>query len=266
MTPDKSPERKTDLAEGDELMIRKLQLLIQIEEKKPENERDNALIDECIEEIAKLKGVRSSYSKEEVDAIVAELKHKGAKNSKSRSYRRYLKWLLPIAAILALTTVAVAASLNSLRMSDITKQFFSMLQPKTKYSEENVDLVITDDQKAFNSLEELADYFEQPLLLPYDIESEMQNLMILVDNYGNSEHITISFDYKNMPCFYDIDCPRSVSNTPSSYINEIGVQNAIESEYDGKAQIIWCEAGINYCVQSANNEIVKFIFCNVRFK
>ncbi len=49
MTPDKSPERKTDLVEDDESMIRNLQLLIQIEEKKPENERDNALIDECIE-------------------------------------------------------------------------------------------------------------------------------------------------------------------------------------------------------------------------
>ncbi len=141
-----------------------------------------------------------------------------------------------------------------------------MLQPKTKYSEENVDLVVTDDQKVFNSLEELANHFEQPLLLPYDIESEMINLMILLDDYGDFKHVTISFDYKSVSCFYDIEYPISSSIVSPSYNNKIGEYDVMENEYDGKTQIVWYNTGIHYCAQSENSEIIKSIVYNVRFK
>ena len=201
MMPDKTKQN----GPGDvdtESTIRELRLLIRMEEEKPEAERDEALINECIREIANLKGVRSSHSQEEVDAVIADLKNKD--KVKRAAPRRIVRWLIPIAAVLALATTAAAVSTNSLRVSDITKWFLSTLHPKTSYSEENVDLILTDDIKEYTTLEELAEAVEIPLLLPFEMEEDMQNIVIRLSDYGEFQVVMITFAYQSSSCWFTI--------------------------------------------------------------
>ncbi len=218
MIPDKTKQNGPGDVDTDST-IRELRLLIRMEEEKPEAERDEALINECIREIANLKGVRSSHSQEEVDAIIAELKNKD--RVKRAAPRRIIKWLLPIAAVLALATTVAAASANSLRVSDITKWFLSTLHPKTSYSEENVDLILTDDIKEYTTLEELAEAVEIPLLLPYEMEEDMQNTVIRLSDYGEFQVVMITFAYQSSPCWITVHYPNTVPLQDEEDQNEI---------------------------------------------
>ena len=261
MIPD---ENKLNSPGDEENVIRELRLLICIEENKPIAERDEALISECIREIANLKGVRSSHSQEEVDAIIAGLKKRD--KAKKAAPRRVLRWLIPIAAIFILATAVTAVSVNPLRFSEITKWFFSTLQIKTKYNEENVDLIITNDTTEYKSLDELAEAVEYPLLLPYDIEENMENLSIVRNDCGEFQHCTIKFEYLNTVCNYYIEHP--VSQTVSTDNNEIIISTYRTHicEIDGEVQISWYDSGTYYCVKSESLEINKNVIEHVRSK
>ena len=65
----------------DRSMIAELEQIIQAEEAKPVAERDVDLIDDCIREIAELKGVKADFSDEEIDQIMDKL----VKEEKSRN-------------------------------------------------------------------------------------------------------------------------------------------------------------------------------------
>ena len=54
----------------DEAMLAELQRIIRAEESKPEEERDDGLIDDCIKEIVEIKGVKAEFSKEEIDDLL----------------------------------------------------------------------------------------------------------------------------------------------------------------------------------------------------
>ena len=251
--------------EDDESMIRNLQLLIQIEEKKPENERDNALIDECIEEIAKLKGVRSSYSKEEVDAIVVELKHKEAKNLKTKSPRRYVKWLIPVAVILVLTTVAVFASpANRLAISEMTNRFFSSLTPQITYHEDNYDLVFTDDIKEYSSFKALSEAHDDVFLLPFDLEKDLQSLEIMVSNTGQSHDVDISFEYSGFPCLMTLRSLLPDDTHTIEYNTKIGDWNLALYECDDLWIATWVHKKILYQLESASLDVLKSLITNMR--
>ena len=55
------------------IMIAELERIIQAEEAKPEAERDQNLIDDCVKEIAEIKGVKAEFSEEEVAQITDSL-------------------------------------------------------------------------------------------------------------------------------------------------------------------------------------------------
>ena len=247
--------------EEKELTIRELSLLIRIEEEKPEAERNEDLIDECIREIADLKGVRSSFSQEEVSEIITEIK-KREEVRRARS-RRVLRWLIPIAAVFALATTVAATSADSLHISDITKWFFSTLQPKTKYSEENVDLIITDDIREYKTLEELAEAVEIPLLLPFDMEEDMQNTSIQLSDYGEFQMVMITFEYHSSSCWLIIEYPKSVYY---DYEKEIRLNDIQTAEINGYIQADWDIEQIIYHVKSDNSDTVDLIIQNMRLK
>ena len=263
MIPDKNEENVLD-DEEKELTIRELSLLIRIEEEKPEAERDEDLIDECIREIADLKGVRSSYSQEEVSEIITEIK-KREEVRRARS-RRVLRWLIPIAAVFALATTVAATATNSLHISDISKWFFSTLQPKTEYSEENVDLIITDDIKKYTTLEELAEAVGIPLLLPYDMEKDMQNTIIELSDYGEFQIVMITFEYQSSSCWLTIRYPNSVTYNNEEFEIEIRLDDIQTAEINGYIQAEWNIEQIIYQVKSDNYDTVDLIIQNMRLK
>ena len=74
----------------DRSMIAELEQIIQAEEAKPVAERDVDLIDDCIREIAELKGVRADFSNEEVAKITDKLVRK----EKCRNWKDSLQSVL----------------------------------------------------------------------------------------------------------------------------------------------------------------------------
>ena len=93
----------------DRSMIAELEQIIQDEEAKPEAERNADLIDECIREIAELKGVRSDYSDEEVDRITDKLV-KAAEKEKKR--KRFIRLAAGIAAAFVIVSGVTACAIH----------------------------------------------------------------------------------------------------------------------------------------------------------
>ena len=57
----------------DQIMITVLEHIIHSEEVKPVANQDTTLIDDCIREIAEIKGVKSEFSYEEITEIITKL-------------------------------------------------------------------------------------------------------------------------------------------------------------------------------------------------
>jgi len=68
-----------------EIMFGALDRIVREEMKKKPSKRDEALIDECIAEMAKLKNVRAGYTEEEIAVIVEQLQEKAAEKSRGTS-------------------------------------------------------------------------------------------------------------------------------------------------------------------------------------
>jgi len=90
-------------------MITELEQIIQTEEAKPEAERDENLIDDCIHEIAELKGVKADFSDEEVAEITDKLV-KAAEKEKKR--KRFIRLAAGIAAAFVIVTGVTACAVN----------------------------------------------------------------------------------------------------------------------------------------------------------
>jgi len=92
----------------DRSMITELEQIIQTEEAKPEAERDENLIDDCIHEIAELKGVKADFSDEEIDRITDKL----VKEEKSRNRKRFIRHIAGIAAAFVIVSGVTACAIN----------------------------------------------------------------------------------------------------------------------------------------------------------
>ena len=97
----------TDSEDGS--MIAELEQIIQNEEAKPEAERDTDLIDDCIREIAELKGVKADYSDEEIDRITDNLV-KATEREKKR--KRFIRLAAGIAAAFVIVIGVTACAIN----------------------------------------------------------------------------------------------------------------------------------------------------------
>jgi hypothetical protein len=90
-------------------MIAELEQIIQTEEAKPEAERDENLIDDCIREIAELKGVKAEYSDEEVKEITDKLIKK---TEREKRKKRLVRYVAGIAAAFVLVGGGTACTIN----------------------------------------------------------------------------------------------------------------------------------------------------------
>ena len=71
-----------------EVMLGELDRIVSEEMKKKPSKRDDALIDECIAEMAKLKNVRAGYTDEEIGAIMEKIQAKASGTSDKTPVRR----------------------------------------------------------------------------------------------------------------------------------------------------------------------------------
>lgn len=93
----------------DRSMIAELEQIIQAEEAKPEAERNADLIDECIREIAELKGVKADFSDEEVKEITDKLIKK---IDREKRKKRLVRYVAGIAAMFVLVGGITACTIN----------------------------------------------------------------------------------------------------------------------------------------------------------
>ena len=93
----------------DRVMIAELERIIRAEEAKPEAERDHALIDDCINEIAEIKGVKAEFSEEEVAQITDKLIQTAEKTKKRK---RFVRLVAGIAAMFVIVTGVTACAVN----------------------------------------------------------------------------------------------------------------------------------------------------------
>lgn len=95
-----------------EIMFGALDRIVREEMKKRSSKRDEALIDECIAEMAKLKGVRAGYTEEEIGAIVEKLEARAAASKKMperpKSVRRVTAAVCAACLIMAGSIACVA--------------------------------------------------------------------------------------------------------------------------------------------------------------
>ena len=93
----------------DKSMIAELERIIRAEEAKPESERDEDLIDDCIREIADLKGVNADFSDEEVAEITDKLIKR---TDLEKRKKRLVRIAAGIAAVFVLVGGVTACTIN----------------------------------------------------------------------------------------------------------------------------------------------------------
>jgi hypothetical protein len=175
-------------------MITELEQIIQTEEAKPEAERDENLIDDCIHEIAELKGVKADFSDEEIDQIMDNL----VKEEKSRNRKRFIRYIAGIAAVFVLVSGVTACAVNPALINWLAKvvriPFGDTINSEAiTYTNQGITQEYRDI-KEFLRAENLDIYY--PSILPYNSH------LVSIDHYTNDSHdlYTLSYSLPDL-CF-----------------------------------------------------------------
>lgn len=256
----------------DDGLISAIDVILNEQESLPVEERDFDLIAEATDSILKLQGYRESdlaTMAEEAAALVrtriARQKGVTSDGKPQNKHRSVLRWIIPLVAIIIATTLAVFASpINRLAISDMTKRVFSSIIPKQVYYEGDIELKITDDNKSYTSLLDLASNFDGSILLPYDLEKECQNLHITVLNFDQTSSINIRFEYCNTPCSIIIMNKDKDADTNIIYNARIGQFDVFLVYIDKQFLASWTHGEYYYQVSSASQEQLDSIIENMR--
>jgi hypothetical protein len=141
-------------------MIAELERIIRAEEAKPEAERDLALIDDCIKEIAEIKGVKAEFSEEEVAQITDKLIQTAEKTKKRK---RFVRLVAGIAAMFVIVTGVTACAVNPALVN-----WFKMIVRMpfgASIEQEKVTYIHHGSSEEFNSIEDL--FFSNSLNVYY---------------------------------------------------------------------------------------------------
>ena len=251
----------------DHELLAAIESILDEQDSLPVEERDFDLIAEATNTILKLQG----YDENHLDEMAYEAatsvrtqiadKRKGTSNGQLKSKRHHvLRWVIPLVAILAMTSVAVFASpTNRLIVSEFTHRIYSTLAHNVTYSEDNIDLVITDDIEIFSSFEELSKRFNHSLFLPFSLNDEIRDLVIRLFSYGESYDINISFVYENSPCTIIISNQAITSENISKYNYMFGDRSVLLSDCKDYILAEWDFEQYYYQIKAPNIDLIKSI-------
>ncbi len=184
----------------DRVMIAELERIIQAEEAKPKAERDQNLIDDCVKEIAEIKGVKAEFSEEEVAQITDSL-IRTAEKAKTR--KRFTRLVAGIAAAIVLVTGVTACAVNPALINWIVR--IVRLPFSTVFEQNTVTYYYQGLSEKYNSVEvllkskELDVYY--PALLPDG--TSLQYVETLDDN--NTKVICFKFDSEHFRYTIQLD-------------------------------------------------------------
>jgi hypothetical protein len=171
-------------------MIAELEQIIHTEEAKPEAERDADLIDDCIREIAELKGVKADFSEEEINRITDKLVKA---TEEKRKRKRFIRLVAGIAAAFVIVTGVTACAINPAFINWLAKvarmPFGDTISSDTiTYTNQGITQEYRDI-KDFLNAEELDIYY--PSIMPGDIR------LVSIDRFFNNADVYYSFFYSN---------------------------------------------------------------------
>ena len=257
----------------DDGLIAAIESILNEQDSLPIKERDFDLIAEATDSILKLQGYRESdratMAEEAANYVKARIAHQQGITSNGKphqnKHRSVLRWIIPLVAVLTLTTaVALASPTSRLAISDMTNRMFSSIKPQTVYHEDSTELIISDDITYYSSFNELSSAFDHSLLLPIDIEKDLQNLIIESSDYGLSQEIIITFDYINSPCIITISNYDKLPSESIEYNAKIGEYEVILCESNTYFTSEWIHKQKCYQVKAQNFDILESIINYMR--
>ena len=160
-------------------MIAELERIIRAEEAKPEAERDLALIDDCIKEIAEIKGVKAEFSEEEVAQITDKLIQTAEKTKKRK---RFVRLAAGIAAAVVLVTGITACTINPALIN-----WFKMIVRMpfgAAVEQETITYIHQGSSDEFSNIEELLSYNNLDVYYPSVLpeSTKLKSIEILEEN------------------------------------------------------------------------------------
>jgi len=242
----------------DRSMIAELEQIIQTEEAKPEAERDADLIDECIREIAELKGVKAGFSEEEVAEITDELIKK---TDREKRKKHLVRIAAGIAAVFVLVGGVTACSVNPALIDWIIK---TAKMPFGKvFEKETVTYICQGSAEEYDSVEELIHSKElniyYPAILPNGIILEHVELF-----NDNGPIIGFKFNSDNFHYSIQLDSPiQEIKDVATSIVEANGMQFNVyhlENHYTAFSEI----DGNAYTIQSSNIDNIIFFIGGLR--
>lgn len=186
-------------------------MTVERESAKPVEKMNIPLIDACISLANKLLNIHS-LSKEEIETAKQKIMQMGMRRRRKLRVR-IIAAVLVLLLLLGTTVYAFTDWLDSVFGHDEIWE----LQPGDKIEEGNNVVEKPADSISFNTIEELADYIEEPIYLPmdmpeeyvlsnisiYEYESRVVHLVWVKDHSTISFMLTLDISYCNEEMFLD---------------------------------------------------------------
>lgn len=205
--------------------IAQLHAVIEREMQKPLEEQDEELIDECIQTIAEIKGVRSSFTPEEIDAQIAvvQARAEAEKASAVRQPRRIKTALLAACLVVimlagAVTVYAVSPAVREW-IQDVLKLDVGASITKDGITYENQGKSVV-----YPNVDELLATEGLRIFLPSDLPDGIEIERIVRMDINGKQAYSITFNTMDISMRVQIGNAKSFS--PSSnreiYTNSVG--------------------------------------------
>ena len=178
-------------------MIAELERIIREEEAKPESERDADLIDDCIREIAELKGVKAEFSAEEVAEITDNL-IKAAEKEQKRKH--FVRLAAGIAAAVVLVTGITACTINPALINWFVR--IVRMPFGTTVAQDKITYVYQGTQVKYDSVDQLFKSINLKLYYPTVLPKEVK--LERIDSLNEGDFYAVFFEYDSDDLHYTV--------------------------------------------------------------
>lgn len=210
------PENQAAMSEADLAALRQLHHVIDEEMRKPPEEQDEELISECIGTIAEIKGVKGSFSAEEIDEQIAIVKAKAAQEKAARQPKRIHKPML----IAACAALLVAVSMITVYAYPALRAWFVQMKQGMSGTAEEIQGVMYEymgESVIYNDIEDLLAAEGINICYPAELPEEVWIEEIVCVDINGSKLYSVGFNTTDI--FFTIQTNRT-SMLPSGAIKE----------------------------------------------
>lgn len=211
------PENQAAMSEEDLAALRQLHRMIDEEMRKPLEEQDEELISECIGTIAEIKGVKGSFSAEEIDEQIAIVKAKAAQEKAARRPKRIRKPVL----IAACAALLVAVSMITAYANPTLRAWLTQLRQGgigATAEEHGVTYEYMGESVIYNNVEELLAAEGIDIYYPAELPEVIYIKRILCIDFNDAKVYSIKFNTTDISVRVQTKVVSSLNATPTHEI------------------------------------------------